>query len=310
MPEGPEVQSLTDGLREHVQHPSVRLIDSRILGGRYLHKPPEGWEQLRERLPLSLHDVQNRGKFIYFKLSEGISLWSTLGMNGGWTLRQPHRHGRIELHLEHTLHADDDNVMNVRREVLTFFDSRNFGTFKVCFDEEELLARLAKLGASWLHDEVTLELFQELLSRGGKPQQRRLLAVFLMDQTKTSGIGNYILAEALYRARIHPWARVGQVAQNPELVKELHAAIRDISYGSFEAQVASSRRRAGLPPLPPLKSPEAFLKSSHRRGCGGSFEMQVYGRTMCPRGYPVVRDVNGPHKRTIHWVPAVQTLGV
>ena len=46
-----------------------------------------------------------------------------------------------------------------------------------------------------------------------------------MDQTKTAGIGNYILAEALYAARIHPWARVGDVAQDDAVIAALHSAI-------------------------------------------------------------------------------------
>ena len=32
-----------------------------------------------------------------------------------------------------------------------------------------------------------------------------------MDQSKLSGIGNYILSEALYRAAVDPWLAVGEL---------------------------------------------------------------------------------------------------
>ena len=303
LPEGPEVSSLADGLRHHVEEGNsnensnnARIVSARIVSGRYATgAPPEGWDEFTAMLPLDVHGVRNKGKFMYYELAAGVSLWSTLGMSGGWTLR-PHRHARLALDLERSSSHD----------VLTFYDSRNFGTFKACFDDEKLQARLARLGPSWTQPgEVTLDVFRHLLAKGGKPQRRRRLAVFLMDQTKTAGVGNYILAEALYAARIHPWARVGDVAQDDGVVAALHAAISDISMGSLDAQRGSAARRAGLPPLPGLRKKGAFGGTG---GCGGDFALKVYGKNACPSGFPVVRDRNGPHKRTIHWVPEVQVL--
>ena len=215
----------------------VRVVGARIVSGRYTSQNPEGWTDFLDMLPLELHSVQNKGKFLYFQLCSGVSIWSTLGMSGGWTLR-PHRHARLELDL---LRGQTFG------ERLTFYDSRNFGTFKACFDDENLRKRLTRLGPSWTEPgEVTLDVFRALLRKGGKPQRRRRLAVFLMDQTKTAGIGNYILAEALYAARIHPWARVGDVAQDDAVIAALHSAISEISMGSLEAQRGSAARRAGL----------------------------------------------------------------
>ncbi len=333
MPEGPEVSALADGLRRHLLAAPRHLVGARVVSGRYAARredsaaaaaaaaaAPDGWDALLRRLPLGLRGVRNKGKFIYFELDGGVSLWSTLGMSGGWTLR-PHRHTRLQLHLDDSraaaAAADDDARDDDRRrrtpETLYFYDSRNFGTFKVCFDDAELRARLGRLGPSWPHDEVDLATFRALLGRGGKPQRRRRLAVFLMDQTKTAGVGNYILAEALYAARIHPWARVGDVAQDPGLVETLHTAIREITLGSLASQQASAARRAGLPSPPPTPtaSADAFGAGGANggSGCGGSFALQVYGRRVCGRGFAVVRDQNGPHKRTIHWVPDLQVLG-
>ena len=303
MPEGPEVSSLADGLRHHFADVAgrgdgcVRVVGARIVSGRYTSQNPEGWTDFINMLPLELRSVQNKGKFLYFQLCSGVSIWSTLGMSGGWTLRQ-HRHARLELDL---LRGQTFG------ERLTFYDSRNFGTFKACFDDENLRKRLTRLGPSWTEPgEVTLDVFRALLRKGGKPQRRRRLAVFLMDQTKTAGIGNYILAEALYAARIHPWACVGDVAQDDAVIAALHSAISEISMGSLEAQRGSAARRAGLSNSASYKRDRVFSKHS---GCGSGFTLHVYGKSVCPRGYKVVRDRSGPHKRTIHWVPEWQVFG-
>ena len=60
---------------------------------------PAGWQEFLRCLPLEILSIKNKGKFLFFELSGGVSLWSTLGMSGGWTLR-PHNHSRIELHIE------------------------------------------------------------------------------------------------------------------------------------------------------------------------------------------------------------------
>ena len=54
------------------------------------------------RLPLALDRVGCKGKFLYFALAGDASLWSTLGMTGGWTLRPAPRSGPLsrELQLE------------------------------------------------------------------------------------------------------------------------------------------------------------------------------------------------------------------
>ena len=48
---------------------------------------------------------------------------------------------------------------------LNYADKVEFGTFKVCFDPAELEARLNKLGPSWLHGGVSLEVLSEPLNQ-------------------------------------------------------------------------------------------------------------------------------------------------
>ncbi|KAH8049045.1 formamidopyrimidine-DNA glycosylase [Aureococcus anophagefferens] len=84
---------------------AVAAVD--VVSGRYAERPPEGLAELRDRLRLALERVRCKGKFIYFELAGGASLWSTLGMSGGWTLRAGHPHARLALRLA----SDDDELV-------------------------------------------------------------------------------------------------------------------------------------------------------------------------------------------------------
>ena len=60
-----------------------------------------------------------------------------------------------------------------------------------------------------------------------------------MDQGKTAGIGNYILSESLYLARVFPWARCGQL--DDATWHDLHAAASDVIARSHAAQARLAR---------------------------------------------------------------------
>jgi hypothetical protein len=114
-----------------------RLRDARVLSGRYGAggTEPGGWPGLMHLIhshpngpELKLRAVRFRGKFLYFQLhgldgldglggadgasgqaSAGsqppagaghLSLWSTLGLTGGWTVRSGHPHARLVLTME------------------------------------------------------------------------------------------------------------------------------------------------------------------------------------------------------------------
>lgn len=308
MPEGPEVTTLTLSMRDRFQPPNHYSVTAiQLVSGRYVDgAPPEGWDELSRKLPLALSTIKEKGKFIYFLLEQDISIWSTLGMSGGWTLHEKPPNTRVRVILEPT--NKSDALSHEEPIYLHYVDSRNFGTLKACFDSAELYKRLDKLGPSWLHNDVDLGTFRALLKKNGKPQRNRNLCVFLMDQTKTSGIGNYILAEALYAARIDPWTKVGELQDQD--IDDLYAAIYDIIWSSCHSQVEVSLRRFhGHGRSKNLQSNNALSTPTQQQSCGGHFKMKVYGKATCPNGFKVVRIKNGPHKRPIHYVPALQTKG-
>lgn len=285
MPEGPEVKSLTERLDIHLGSRRFRLSDVTIQSGRYVEQEPAGLSEVRslllrdeQKMLCALENVRSKGKFIYFNFT-GFAIWSTLGLTGGFELNENRpRHSRVVLHftpLSHT--SQETSPISLR-----FYDQRNFGTIKFVFDPAALEEKLAKLGFDWLDasSRPTLEQFVALGRKAGV--RKRPLAVFLMDQKKTSGIGNYVLSEVLYKTSIHPNATTDAIDDSGW--SDLYDAIVDVLDLSYASQT-------------PLRSPSALAQI---------FEFNIYAQSTTPTGAKVVRSV-GLHKRTVHWDPLVQT---
>lgn len=281
MPEGPEVSSFVHNLNNQLfpSDSQYHLTDLQIVSGRYSKATPVGYDDMKALLPVTLNSIRSKGKFIYFDL-DGFSLWSTLGLQGYWVLfpnsKPIKERNNLRLICKFTTN-NDHNQYN-----LVYYDTIGYGTLKICMNELELKEKLESLGQCWVHDPISLQDFMSLIKKA-KPD--RYLAVFLMDQSKTAGIGNYILAEALYMSRIYPWILCGQIAQSKESIELLYESILTIIRSSYTSQIS-------LGPINHSKYNEQF-------------EFKVYMRESCPLGHRVVKEP-GPHKRSIHWVPNVQ----
>ena len=291
------------------------LRSANIISGRYLeHGPPANWDRLMSMLPLRVAMVRAHGKFIYFTLSneEGVEVayvWNTLGLSGGWSLHS-HRHSRVEFMLE------DENVAFS----LYFYDQRNFGTVKISHERDQLDAKLNALGPTWLSPEKETPLmksgtvtsdfsrksgislsfasFLKIAQKQQKTSPKRHLAVFLMDQGKTAGIGNYILSEILYAVRLHPWAKVSDIDE--DVWREIYHAAADIISRSYLSQMETVWRKNEGVHGEDASQVLMSLYDDH------AFRWDVYMQKKDPSGRPIER-TTGPHKRAIHWVPDLQT---
>ena len=325
MPEGPEVASLADSLNQRlgtafsmISTPSVvaaktpvhanseattvRLKRAEIISGRYNKRNPDGWGILQKYMSdssveLLLSAVHTRGKFIYFTFSShpDLSLWSTLGLAGGWSF-QSSSHCRLKLTFEkRQRHTQKPN----ETIFLYFHDARNFGTFKVCNDRTELDQKLKKLGIDWLHKDPKnrINLSQFIALGKAAAKRNRPLAVFLMDQSKTAGIGNYLLSEVLYLSKIHPFALCGSL--DDASWKILYTTIRDTIRLSYFSQTQ-------LDGVLFDENDELLARRDDRKDYS-RFEFIIYAQKYTrDTGERVVRQ-EGLHKRTIHWVPSIQT---
>ena len=123
----------------------------------------------------------------------------------------------------------------------------------------------------------------------------------LMDQKKVgSGIGNYLAAEILYRAKISPHRLASSLTE--EEIKDLTYWIKymtklcyvdnHIGYMVDLEEEANKIDRVNYHPSIKLKKEE--------------FEFQVYGLKKDPLGNPVKADKGIVKGRTTYWVPKIQ----
>eukprot|EP00316_Scyphosphaera_apsteinii_P024183 CAMPEP_0119326910 /NCGR_PEP_ID=MMETSP1333-20130426/69575_1 /TAXON_ID=418940 /ORGANISM="Scyphosphaera apsteinii, Strain RCC1455" /LENGTH=318 /DNA_ID=CAMNT_0007335349 /DNA_START=390 /DNA_END=1346 /DNA_ORIENTATION=- len=308
MPEGPECTVHAERLNTLCSNKMI--VRAEILSGRYHDTMPVKWNEFQRALPATIDSVHSKGKFIWWRLTpkrtetlsaekktsetrsvEQLTLWSTLGMTGAWSLT-PSLFSRVVIQL-HQSAPDGQQRMD-----LYYNDQRNFGTLTVCTDDEKLAAKLASLGPSWLaHGGLSLERFMQVVRSQCKNKRSANVAVakFLMNQGKTSGIGNYILSETLYLARIYPWAICGDLDE--EAWTAVHAAAVDVISRSYSSQAALAERAS-----------IAQQQLSATFGTLFSFELYVYRKKRSPEGHPVLKDT-GPHGRSVFWVSQRQTRG-
>jgi formamidopyrimidine-DNA glycosylase len=279
MPEGPEVKHLAASIDSVVGGGRYALTDASIVSGRYVEgAKPKGWEQLTARLPLQIEACSSRGKFMFWLLEDGCSLWSTLGLTGWWSADPTRDHTRAVLSAR-AIDTPSAGQPLVDRS-LAYADVRNFGTLRFSTERAELDAKLSALGVPWLDGECDWPTFRAIVDTTVRRYPDRPVAVLLMDQSKTAGIGNYILSEALYRAGVYPFARCADLDIDGAWAA-LHRAIFDVMSESYDAQGANWHSR---------------------------FELQVYSKRVDPEGRAVLR-AEGPHKRAVWYVPERQLIG-
>eukprot|EP00563_Minutocellus_polymorphus_P009469 CAMPEP_0181023782 /NCGR_PEP_ID=MMETSP1070-20121207/2225_1 /TAXON_ID=265543 /ORGANISM="Minutocellus polymorphus, Strain NH13" /LENGTH=704 /DNA_ID=CAMNT_0023100801 /DNA_START=202 /DNA_END=2316 /DNA_ORIENTATION=+ len=247
-----------------------------------------------------------KGKFIYMVLDDGNasavtgdivdnsdylrSIWITLGMSGRFVSETANSAANYMQEYGNGVedgarwYMDFCDPTTERTKRIYYHDTRNFGTLRFSLSESELTKKLSTLGLDILDSRTTVEGYLAVIDRT-KPTMN--ICKFLMDQKKISGVGNYILAEGLYRANIDPFACLSELSEQQKrtLFDELQATAQ-LSYASQ----GLTRQKGGS-----YRTPD---------GQRGKFEfnLQCYGQDKCPRGRPVLREMDGPHGRTIHYV--------
>lgn len=287
MPEIAEIALTSEILKEHFKNKT--LLDFVFVSGRYTKHEPSGFREFIEALPLKIKDINSRGKFMWFELynpknknEDHWYIWNTFGLTGMWSLFEP-KHERAILSFK------DD-------EIAYFSDMRNFGTFKFSNDQDALDKKIEELSPDFLKDEdFDLHRIQKY---------KIPIVKILMDQKKIgSGIGNYLAAEILYRAKISPH-RKGNTLTDEEIetleywikyVIKLSYVDNRIGYMvNLEDESQKIKRKK--------YHPDIKLKEK-------TFKFLVYQKKEDPYGHKVKRDKivgTGKNMRTTFWVPVVQ----
>lgn len=225
MPELPEVETyrrFLDELALHVPIAAVQVLDAHSLA------VPE--TAVRAALVGRQFTASRRvGKNLLLLLSEpaGAGLTLHFGMTGDVAAYRDEvdrpRFVRVEISLSSGLR-------------IGFVDPRKFGRVGLTADVPGFLAA-KKLGPDAL-DDLTLAHLAAALSR----RPNALLKSALLDQRLTAGLGNWIVDEVLFQARLHPARRCG--ALTAEEIERLHMAIGHV----LRTAVSAEARYRDFPP--------------------------------------------------------------
>lgn len=266
MPEGAEVKVVSEGIRDHALGKS--FVSVKILSGRYSKKMPEGWDLINNVRNSKVVDVGCKGKFIFISFDNGMHIFNTLGMTGGWSATET-KYSRVQF------------VMDDGEEIF-FNDIRNFGTLKLVSKKDDLNDKLKSLGPDMLSEDVSDLIFIRSIKK-----KNRTLAEALMDQSTICGVGNYLKSECLYFSNLSPH-RMTQNLSDDEL-KNLNSVIKNVIRKSYETGGATIYTFSGFD----------GQKGDYSR------RFAVYNQEKDPEGRAVKRETT-KDGRTTFWIPEIQ----
>lgn len=228
MPELPDVEGFRRVLARHGagrRISRVRVLDAGVLrdvGARRLHRELEG---------RTLATPRRHGKWLLGPLRSGRrhraeepTLVFHFGMTGSLLAasagEEQHPHDRLVL------------ATGAGRE-LRYRDLRKLHGVRLAADDDHVAALLRNLGPDAA--DVSGEEFRSRLQA-----KRGALKPALMDQAVVAGLGNLLVDEILWRARLNPSRRAGQLDR--ESVQALYRAMRSVLRQSMKDERVPGRR--------------------------------------------------------------------
>jgi len=285
MPEGPEVLVIQEGLARLLTGKTVATLTFNAKS-RYHNKAPDGFVKFSSDLasaanPVHVTGVHAKGKFIWWEFSNGWHMWQTLGLSGGWFHNRKANSG-LELQ-----YVDS----NGKVESLYYDDQRRFGTLKFIQPAEakfETTGKLNTLGPNILGKpgEFSADIFKARMAKSTLATKQ--VGSVIADQKVLSGVGNYLRAEALYKAKISPFRLVNTLTATD--LTALYHAILWAARESYKSGGASIRHYSDID----------NVKGTYE------YQMQVYGRKKTPEGKDVKAEKLTGDTQTIYYCPEVQ----
>lgn len=230
MPELPEVETVRRGL--------LPILEGGVIARAEVNRPDLRWplpERMADRLTgHRVTALRRRSKYLLADLDSGETLLVHLGMSGRMLISgaqiggfhhdhpAPQKHDHVVLHMEHGAR-------------ITFNDARRFGAMDLMPSEtadQHLLLR--GLGPEPFGNDFNAPYLAARLKGRKTPVKAALL-----DQRVVAGLGNIYVAETLYRARISPLRRAGDLTE-PQ-VHALVPIIREVLAEAIEAGGSSLR---------------------------------------------------------------------
>ncbi len=225
MPELPEAERARSLIERRALARRIAAVDDADTYVCRPHAPGEIAAALAGRRLTSAH---RRGKSMWCETDGGPMLFLHLGMTGHIAIdEEPEPHGWDRFALE----FEDGGRLALR-------DKRRLG--RALLDPD-----LDRLGPD--AGEISRDEFRARVGRSGTPLKARL-----MDQSALAGIGNLLVDDILWRARLSPVRAANELAEEEldELRRHVRAAIRDAirKGGAHTGQLNPERRPGGRCP--------------------------------------------------------------
>jgi formamidopyrimidine-DNA glycosylase len=216
VPELPEVETVRLGLQPFLEGAVIERV---TLNRKDLRFPfPKGFA--KALTGKTIESMGRRAKYLLFRLSDGMTWLSHLGMTGGYrfkerTIKETTRveetdtsgkHDHLELALRHPKHGELH---------LIYSDPRRFGFVDLFRDESES-PYLVGLGPEPLGNDFNAMGLAERFR-----DKRTPIKAALLDQRVVAGLGNIYVSEALHRAHILPTVLAGMLVTAKGLPKPM-----------------------------------------------------------------------------------------
>lgn len=194
MPELPEVETVINYLKEEVLGEKILNIEVRNLKFLKNASLQEFKNQLENKV---IKNIFRKGKYLIFDLSNDIYMVSHLRMEGKYFV-DPKLINRKHDYLIFVLSNN---------KILSYNDSRQFGTFHITKDLNQL-KEINKIALDPLDESFNLNY---LYNKSRKSKKN--IKGFLLDQSIVSGIGNIYASEILFDAKINPFIEANKLSQ-------------------------------------------------------------------------------------------------
>jgi formamidopyrimidine-DNA glycosylase len=237
---------------------------------------------------------------MWFQFENDKYLLNTFGLTGMWGFNKT-KYNRIEFVFE-------DNI------IAYYDDDRNFGTFEYDDTADAFNKKINKLAPDLLKTNFTkeqfLEWFKDFLSKSSKRKDMLIVKV-LMNQNKSdgigSGLGNYLVPEILYRCKISPHRKMGNLTDNEimnmsQIIKQVLKQCyiyNDTGYMEDIKDFVEEHYNG----IHKGKYPDYHLEIKIPKG--QKFMFYVYRQKVDPYGNKVIAEkILG--NRSTYWVPNIQ----
>lgn len=199
MPEGPEITILSQYLTTVLT--GKQILNISVLAGKY-KKDQTQFNILNNAAPLTIINIGSKGKQMFIELktnnNDVVYLMTHLGLTGFWTINPiVAKNYKIDITIS-------DNIK------LMYEDNSNFGNMFVC-NQTEFNKKLDTLALDIVKTNISncelFNIFKQYLTNK-KIKKTNVVELLMNQHAIISGIGNYLMAEILYRAKISPFTNV------------------------------------------------------------------------------------------------------